>query len=71
MPSKIILSERNAYNYNGNLILTLGAHENDKCYAVVAKCGHCGDGVFYSNNVFSFLHQMQNLQPKQLKIFQE
>lgn len=46
MPSKIILSERNAYNYNGNLIRTLGAHENDKCYAVVAKCGHCGDGYF-------------------------
>ncbi len=46
MPSDIIFSGRNVYNCRGNLIRSLGTKENDKYYAVVAKCGHCGDGYF-------------------------
>lgn len=45
MPSKNIKRKGLLFDEYGALIREVHS-ENDKCYAVIAKCGHCGDGYF-------------------------
>lgn len=45
MPSKFIKSGNNIVNTSGNYIREIHS-DNDKCFAVIAKCGHCGDGFY-------------------------
>lgn len=45
MPSKYIRAEGGLYNFDGARVLQK-SDDDAKMYAVIAKCGHCGDGYF-------------------------
>lgn len=45
MPSYVIKGDGELLDLNGSPIRKYGS-DDDKCYAVVVKCGHCGEGYF-------------------------
>lgn len=45
MPSKYIKNNGRIISMDGNFMKNIHS-DNDKCFAVIARCGHCGDGFY-------------------------